>query len=177
MANCDRFREQFSNYLEGELRGTELQELEAHFQACEDCAVTYRQMKIIQNSLRQLPKIKTSAEFERELHRQIFQQNGQSRRIPFSFSRETWKMPAMGSALVAAAVGFFLIFNSGPDTPANATTPGFQQAAPGISSPLSAKKQSATTQRASSKTLITDSTDLDIQNPADEGVQLVGDRK
>ncbi len=114
MTECDKFKRFFSDYLDGEISFEERRSLEAHLQVCTDCSETMRQMKIIQESLRRMPQVKTSADFEQRLHQQIFAPQTSVQMGNQLF--QNWKLPAMGSALVLATVGFFLIFGDSSDS-------------------------------------------------------------
>lgn len=113
MADCDKLKSSFSDYLDGEIPHNQRKELDEHFGKCAGCQDTLRQMRIIQRSLSQLPQISTTPQFEQRLHQQIFSQNSETRLIPQSFL--SWKLPAMGSALVLATVGLFLVLFDSPD--------------------------------------------------------------
>jgi anti-sigma factor RsiW len=115
MANCDKMKLNYSNYIEGELPADQSKALDEHLNHCPECRETVRQMRIIQQSLKQLPQISASPDFEKKLQQQIFQQNQRSTFIPPQM--QNWKLPAMGSAIVLATVGLFLVLNdsSAPD--------------------------------------------------------------
>ncbi len=133
MADCDKFRMQFSDYLDGELTITERTELEAHLAVCEYCSETLNQIRIIQRSLQNIPAITTSPDFETRLHQMLHQQQTRSF-FPFR-SLQGWKVPAMGSALVLASLGLFLVFNHGSDN--QPTKRQYIPAATQIASPAS----------------------------------------
>ncbi len=136
MTECDKFKKFFSEYLDGEISFEERRSLEAHLQMCNDCSETVRQMKIIQESLRRMPQVKTSADFEHRLHQQIF-----APQTPVQLGNQlfqNWKLPAMGSAIVLATVGFFLIFGDSSDSDSHRILKSggqFQPAATQISKP------------------------------------------
>lgn len=114
MAECDKFKRVFSDYLDGEISFEERRLLEEHLRVCTDCSETVRQLKIIQESLRRMPQVKTSPDFEQRLHQQIF-----TPQTSLQFNNplfQNWKLPAMGSAIVLATVGFFLIFGDSSDS-------------------------------------------------------------
>lgn len=176
MPDCDKFKMHFSDYTDGELSPTQRKWLEEHFEECLECAETVRQMKIIQQSLRNLPSYKTSPDFERRLQEQIFGQSSRST-IPIQ-PWNNWKLPAMGSALVLATVGLFLVFNpsdngqqiyrnqSSTISPAATRFPGTK------SGNIAAQPNSA-----GSSTLISDSLRDDTTQIDPQGLQLVGDQK
>jgi anti-sigma factor RsiW len=115
MANCDKMKLNYSNYIEGELPADQSKALDEHLNQCPECRETVRQLRIIKQSLKQLPEIKTSPDFEQKLQKQIFQQSQRSALIPPQL--QNWKIPAMGSAIVLATLGLFLVLNdsSAPD--------------------------------------------------------------
>ena len=112
MTDCDKFRMNFSNYLEGELHFEGRKLLDDHFSVCPDCHDTYRQMKDVQQNLNNLPPISTSSGFEKSLQQRILRQNQNPGFIPPQL--QNWKLPAVGSAIVVATVSLFLVFNNSP---------------------------------------------------------------
>lgn len=133
MSVCDEFKMLFSDYLDSELPLTQRKQVDQHLNECPECSETVRQMKIIQQSLRQIPQLTTSPDFERKLHEHIFTNPIRPGFIPAYL--QNWKVPAMGSALVLATISFFLIFNNGGDNPRHNNSQ-FIPAAPQISSPI-----------------------------------------
>ncbi len=113
MADCDKIKTNFSDYLDGDIPGAQRKELDNHFGDCPGCKETLRQIKIIQESLRQMPQVSASPDFEKRLQQQIFGQKPRSRVFPPLL--ESWKLPAMGSALVLATVGLFLVLFDSPN--------------------------------------------------------------
>ncbi len=109
MAQCDKFKMHFSEYLDGEFTLEGKKEMENHLTHCPECKETMRQIRIIQESIRQIPHITTSPDFEKRLHEQIFLPMNSV--FPMTHMWQSWKYPAMGSAIVLATVGFFLIFS------------------------------------------------------------------
>lgn len=181
MSDCDKFKMQFSNYLDGELSAPQRKELDEHFSVCPDCSQTIRQMKIIQQSLRQMPSFQTTPDFERRLHQQIFEPH-QQRSGAFLFPWQNWKLPAMGSAIVLATVSFFLVFNPTDNNNSQISNQNrtITPAATRLSGPNSLNSFQPSPQVASggnrsvlhSDSLFDDSTQIDR-----EGIQLVGKRK
>ncbi|OPX33782.1 hypothetical protein B1H10_05075 [candidate division KSB1 bacterium 4484_188] len=180
MSDCDKFKMQFSNYLDGELSAFQRKELDEHFSICPDCSQTIRQMKIIQQSLRQMPSFHTSPDFERRLHQHIFEPQHERAGV-FPFPWQNWKLPAMGSALVLATLSLFLVFNptDNNNTQISNQNKTMVPAATRLSGPnsfnsfqpssvASGKNVSAL----HSDSLFDDSTQIDR-----EGIQLVGKRK
>ena len=114
MANCDKMKSNYSGYIEGGLPADQYKILDDHLSACPGCREAIREMKIIRQSLRQLPQIQVSPDFEQKLHQLVFQPNPRGSFIPPQL--HNWKLPALGSAIVLATIGLFLIMNdsSGP---------------------------------------------------------------
>jgi hypothetical protein len=113
MLNCDKFKMQFSEYLDNELPLSQRKEVDDHLAVCVECSEILRQIKIVQQSLRQLPRVSASPEFEKKLHEQIFLNPSKPNIFPLPL--QNWKIPAMGTALVAATVSFFLILYQSPN--------------------------------------------------------------
>lgn len=177
MVDCNKFKEDFSGFLDGELPHNKQQLLEDHLKVCLNCKETIRQIKIIKNSLSFLPKESTSPDFEKKLHQQIFEQNQKAPFLPQQL--QNWKLPAMGSAIVLATLGLFLVYNQSPDSatpgqnsaenPFNTAAPqlpGSRQTPDGTSSTLQSAEYESTT-------LISDSTGYDSLYIPKEGIQQV----
>ncbi len=176
MSDCDKFKMHFSGYLDGDLTPTLRKELESHLSACVECNETFRQIKMIQQSLRELPQINTSVDFEQRLHRQLSSLSRSSSFFPQPW--QNWKLPAMGSALVLATVGMFLIFNHSIE-PTQAPFPN--QAATQFSGAKQSPQleaSSGVSQDYESKTLITgDSLSNDSVQIKEDGMKLVGEQQ
>lgn len=112
MTDCDKFRMNFSNYLDGELHFEGRKLLDDHFSECQECHETYRQMKDIQQNLINLSPLSTSPGFEQGLQQRILKQNQNPGFI--SPQLHNWKLPVMGSAIVVATVSLFLVFDNAP---------------------------------------------------------------
>ncbi len=179
MDSCDKFKLQFSSYLDGELSGIERKDIEEHFIKCPPCAETVRQIRIIQQSIRQMPQISSSPGFEQKLHQQIFNPNMKSTFFPLPL--QNWKVPAMGSAIVLATVGMFMVFNHSTDGtkyPLNHTQGRYYPAA----SQLPASRQvnrfgssTASSMQFESSTLINDSLKSDTTRLDRQGLKMVGE--
>lgn len=179
MVDCDKFKSSFSGYLDGELPIERRKELDNHFVECADCHEIIRQMRVIQQSLKQLPHISASSGFEQKLHEQIFRSDQKTSFIPQPL--QNWKLPAMGSAIVLATVGLFLVFNDSSEIPTNGADPGsqkFLQAAPQIQGSDDAKMPSnESTVAAERSTAIKDSMIVDSFRIKPEGLHQAGEKK
>jgi hypothetical protein len=179
MVDCDKLKSSFSDYLDGELPIDQRKELDNHFADCADCHETIRQMRIIKQSMMQIPHISASPGFEQKLHEQIFRSDQKESFIPQLL--QNWKLPAMGSAIVLATVGLFLVFNDSTEPPSNGADPGsqkFLQAAPQIQgsndAEIPSNESTFSTERS---TAIKDSMVADSLRIKPEGFHQVGDNK
>jgi anti-sigma factor RsiW len=176
MINCDKLRSMFSMYLDGEISQQQKEELDSHFEICPNCQETIRQIRIIQQSLKQMPQIKTSEGFEDLLRQQIFNSEQKTSSVNLSF--HNWKVPAMGSALVLATIGIFLVFNNSkePIKPPLANPGQINSSASPqfVGSKNSNSQTDSKTQTYQSSTLIADSLQSDSLRINTEGIQQVG---
>jgi predicted anti-sigma-YlaC factor YlaD len=177
MVDCNKFKEDFSSFLDGELPHNQQQLLEDHLNICLNCKETIRQIKIIKHSLSYLPQVSTSPDFEQKLHHQIFQRNQKAPFLPEQL--QNWKLPAMGSAIVLATLGLFLVFNQSPDSAIpsqNSADNPYNTAAPQLpgsrQTPVGTSSTSQTAEYESS-TLIADSAGYDSLYIQKEGIQQV----
>jgi hypothetical protein len=151
--------------------------MEDHLKICLNCKEAIRQIKIIKQSLSYLPQVSTSPDFEQRLRQQIFQQNQKTPFLPPQL--QNWKLPAMGSAIVLATLGLFLVFNQSPDSVSPSQGPAespFNTAAPQLpgnrQTPVTSSSAPQTADYQSS-TLISDSTAYDSLSIRKEGIQQV----
>lgn len=183
MTDCDKLKENFSDYLDGELPIEQRKQLEDHFNICPDCHETMRQIRIIQQSLKQLPQISTNPNFEQKLQQQIFQPHQKSNFIPSPF--QNWKIPVMGSAIVLATVGFFLVFNdtsNKPEIPITNPVENYSPAAPQlpgghkVDAPSSTPSTHTVSKPLQGSTVISDSLRSDSTRIDKKGVIRVGNK-
>ena len=180
MSECDKFKLQFSDYLDGELPQVQRKELDDHLSICWDCAETIKQIKIIQESLRNIPTIATGPDFEHRLHDQLHNLSGGGNIFPLTM--QNWKLPAMGSAIVLATVGLFYVFNHSVDTNNPSLNGGgsFYPAAtqvPASSHNYQLSNTPANQADYSQNPSREDSLSNDTVQVNQNGVQLVGDNK
>lgn len=176
MPDCDKLKTSFSDYLDGEIPQEQRKELDTHFSDCPHCHEILRQMRIIQQSLKKLPHITTSPDFERRLHQQIFNPAAKNFLIFPLF--HNWKLPAMGSAIVLAMVGLFLVLDSSSDQKKtdfqNVENP-LNTAAPQFPGNRTSPTQATTSENSSTR--IQPSSPADSTHVNTEGVQQVGNSK
>jgi len=71
MKNCERFTELFSDYAEDGLPPAEKRELDVHLQQCSECRSAVTGVVNLRASLRQMPGLTTSPDFETILRTRI----------------------------------------------------------------------------------------------------------
>lgn len=181
MNECDRFEMFFSSYIEGELHSEKKRDLEAHLAVCSRCSEAVYRMKIIRDSLRRLPQIRTSEGFEHRLHYRITQMN-ESRQSPWLYFRENWKIPAISSVIALAVISFVLILSPLTQTPSTSVP----QSVPASINPVPSAAGSAVLPTSKSiadpaaseqipGTVTTDSTKSSPKKPTTQAVKLVGE--
>ncbi|RMF57245.1 MAG: hypothetical protein D6748_11580, partial [Calditrichaeota bacterium] len=107
MSECDKLRDRLSDYVDGELSAGLKEELEIHLQVCTDCQETLHRYRAVCYSLKTLPSITTSPDFERQLHLRIQRMSQQNSWYP-----RDWKIPAAAFvALFVIVVGSLYYFN------------------------------------------------------------------
>lgn len=103
MKNCERFTELFSDYAEDGLSSAEKRELDVHLQQCSECRSAATGVANLRASLRQMPGLTTSPDFETIL------------RTRMMMERRTYRAPiwnsgsfaGRGFAALATAVAAF----------------------------------------------------------------------
>jgi len=71
MKNCERFTDLLSDYAENGLASAEKRELDVHLQQCSECRSAADGVVNLRYSLRQMPALKTSPDFETILRTRI----------------------------------------------------------------------------------------------------------
>lgn len=131
MHYCDKFRESFSSYIEGEIAPDARQVLESHLSACPECRETIYRMRSLRHALNGLYRVSTSPEFEYRLNQRLRRTEKQmTAKFPMNYFGD-WKIPAAGFALVVIVFTFFLFFEGEP-TDVNISAPQRSIVAPGI---------------------------------------------
>jgi hypothetical protein len=111
MSECDKFQSLFSKYIEGDLFPEQRKSLEDHLALCPPCQKAVRRLKVLCKSLKSMPVLTTSPDFESRLHQQIAGL-GDGNSIHFSIPINNWKIPAAASFAAIVVIGIFLVFNS-----------------------------------------------------------------
>jgi hypothetical protein len=136
MSECDKFQSLFSKYIEGDLFPEQRKSLEDHLALCPPCQKAVKRLKALCKSLKSMPVLTTSPDFESRLHRQIAGL-GDGNSIHFSIPINNWKIPAAASFAAIVVIGIFLVFNTF-NTQSEMSTP----VSPSISNPVNLQKSS-----------------------------------
>lgn len=180
MHECDKYKPFFSSYIEGDVFPEQRSLIEAHLAKCPPCQRAVQRLRAMCNTLRGLPILTTSPDFEYRLHQQIANiSNGHS--LHLSLPIQNWKFPAFASIAVVAIIGIFIAFNSSDQTDINVP---IQQS---ITKPLNSQKPSEVnilsdkTARGSSSqasgAMLTDSLQRDSgRDFREEGMKLVDEK-
>lgn len=129
MGPCERYQEIISPYLDGEATAEQKAILEAHLKRCPECRAVERRMKILRQTLRELPRVTPSPEFNIALRTRIRLEEraarGSLRSVPL------WgRIPAFGVAVAAAAIALAVLLvgpSGGSKAPAPVTVPSVAQ--------------------------------------------------
>lgn len=111
MHECDKYKPYYSSYIEGDLFLDQRGRIEDHLSICPPCRRAVQRLKLMCNTLRSLPILTTSPDFEYRLHQQITSlSDGHS--LHLSLPIQNWKVPAFASIAVLGIIGLFMVFNS-----------------------------------------------------------------
>ena len=92
MGDCDRFKSNYSNYIEKRMDPTTAGEIEQHLNSCDRCRKIFRQMVFLQKIMTDLPIQKCSENFNIKLHQKIFKEperkvrSGKVKKYSYAFS-------------------------------------------------------------------------------------------
>lgn len=113
----DKFYEQFSDYIEGNMAPQQRQEFETLLMQNPEAQRIVERIQVLRDQLRQLPAVTVSVDFEQRLHQRIQQDN--SRRVlslPFTPAMN-WKTAISAAAVVLiATVSSLMMVDSEPVT-------------------------------------------------------------
>lgn len=178
MHDCDKYRSFLSDYLEGELLPDIRKEVESHLHVCSDCSEIAYQVKIICESLSHLPQVSTSPNFEARLQAQIG--HIKPSRFPvIPVLTENWKIPAVGSVVLLATIGMFIVLNPSKSKVAGTTTISSSNFAPAsVQIPGKGNQlNQSTSLSGGNQPAFLDSTGKDTAGYGNQdGLKLVGDR-
>ena len=114
MNYCDKFKESFSSYVEGELAPDARQVLESHLSICPGCQDTVQRLNALRRTLNQLSRITTSPDFDYQLNQRLRQMESQrGLKFPLNYFHN-WKIPAVSFAFILVAFSFFMFYDTEP---------------------------------------------------------------
>ena len=113
MISCEDFSHTISDYLDGETSKAHDEAMREHMAACPSCSQKFRQMRVISDSLRALPKVKVSTEFNEKLRQRISFESVQTHRRsaekPEFMRRFIPGKPVVVTIAAAAMLAFALV--------------------------------------------------------------------
>lgn len=112
-SNCQLYGESFSLYVENELTGDQKKQFEHHLEKCQNCQQAIAQLRVIQNSLQNIPIIQTSKDFETILRARI-QMTKNIGRGQWSELFDRFKVPAYAVSLTAIILTIFYFHLNSP---------------------------------------------------------------
>jgi hypothetical protein len=80
MGDCDRYKNNYSNYLEKRLDPVTAGEIDRHLNECDECRKIIRRIGLLQKIMTDLPAQKCSENFNLQLHQKIFAEPGRGKR-------------------------------------------------------------------------------------------------
>jgi len=134
MKNCERFTDLLSDYAENGLASAEKRELDVHLQQCSECRSAADGVVNLRYSLRQMPALKTSPDFETILRTRIKMERRAHAAPIWNFRHLAPRRVATLSAAVVAIVCLIYLWPSffGPTfQPASPTIAVSQMLRPG----------------------------------------------
>ena len=105
MDNCKKFKELLSDYIEGGLDPQTKLLLEQHLKECLNCSKVITRLKTLHRTLKELPKLAVSSDFETVLRTRIRVESGLDRRRREKFAIF---LPTQSPVFAAAALIIFL---------------------------------------------------------------------
>ena len=104
MNGCDTVQAGFSEYLDGQLTGREMQRVAAHLEECRECAREWSALREAQAALAALGPVPEPEDLLLRIRVAVSQERARSRRSPFEGWNLAWKN-AVGPFLLQAAAG------------------------------------------------------------------------
>jgi hypothetical protein len=104
MNGCNQVRESLADYLDGRLTGYAMQEIDAHLEACGECAGEYDAQREVQASLALLGPVPEPADLPLRIRVVVSQERARSRRSIFTAWDLAWKN-SLGPFLLQAGAG------------------------------------------------------------------------
>ena len=105
MNGCNHVRAGFTDYLDGRLSGSAMQEIDAHLRDCRQCAREWKSLRAVQASLSELGPVPEPAYLPLRIRVALSQERARSRRRVFAAWGLAWKN-TVGPFLLQASAGF-----------------------------------------------------------------------
>ena len=105
MSGCNAVQARFTEYLDGQLNGHEMQRIAAHLEDCRECAHEWASLRQVQSSLALLGPVPEPADLLLRIRVAVSQESARRRQSPFHSLNLAWKN-TVGPFLLQAAAGF-----------------------------------------------------------------------
>ena len=105
MSGCDQVQARFTEYLDGQLTGREMQRVAAHLEDCRECAQEWASLRHAQASLAELGPAPEPEDLLLRIHVAVSQERARSRKSPFEGWNLAWRN-TVGPFLLQASAGF-----------------------------------------------------------------------
>ncbi|HEY1804236.1 MAG TPA: anti-sigma factor [Terracidiphilus sp.] len=105
MNGCNQVHDQLTDYLDGRLSGREMQEIDAHLQACRECARESKSLRVLQASLAGLGPVREPSDLLLRIRVAVSQERARTRRRIFTGWGLAWRN-TVGPFLLQAGAGF-----------------------------------------------------------------------
>lgn len=105
MNGCKQVQAGLTEYLDGRLTGREMQEMDAHLQACHACAQEWKSLRGLQSALAGLGPVEEPADLPLRIRVAVSQERARSRRSIFAMWDLAWRN-SVGPFLLQAGAGF-----------------------------------------------------------------------
>jgi anti-sigma factor RsiW len=105
MNGCDEVQARFTEYLDDQLTGREMQRIAAHLENCRECAQEWASLRHAQASLAELGPAPEPEDLLLRIHVAVSQERARSRKSPFEGWNLAWRN-TVGPFLLQASAGF-----------------------------------------------------------------------
>lgn len=103
MSSCRSIRKCFSSYLDGSLRGVEMQQVAGHLSACPECAAEFAQWRQLQDALYQLGPAKAPPDLALRLRVAVSRERSRTPRNMLRLLKVRWENSIQPYLLQASA--------------------------------------------------------------------------
>ena len=105
MSGCETVQTRFTEYLDSQLNGREMQSIAAHLEDCRECAREWMRLRRTQATLAALGPVPEPKDLLLRIRVAVSQERARSRRSPFHTANLVWRN-TVGPFLLQAAAGF-----------------------------------------------------------------------